>query len=326
MPTLLEVIEKELKALHFSKPTEAVQIQESDIDNEEDTEGIDFDDEKVRSAFPEDWTPKIAIIGRPNVGKSSIVNALMSDAKRSVSPLLVSPIAGTTRDSTDTDVTYEGKPYTLIDTAGLRKNARREDEIERFSAMRTLSSIERADIVVLVLDASEKPNQQDKRIASLAIESGKGLLILLNKIDQMKGEKRTQAIEAVTKMMDFISKFVTIIPCSAVTKEGLTKLFQRVEAVQQSRILRLTTRELMRWFEQNVHGKPLKGLSSVKYMTQAKDIPPTFVLFTRNSVHIRTSELRYLENRLRQSFGFDGTPIRWITREAEEKSTKRKVH
>ena len=258
--------------------------------------------------------PRIAIIGRPNVGKSSIVNALMTDQQREETPLLVSDIAGTTRDSVDTEVSYHGKRYTLVDTAGLKKNSRSLDDIERYAAMRTITSVEESDIVILVLSAAEPPSQQDKRIASMAEESGKGLIILLNKIDAMKGEKRKQAITFVMDALQFVSKFAKIIPCSALTREGLVKLFDVVESVHMSRTRRIPTRELRRWFENVVHGQPLGEVAKTKHLTQAKDIPPTFVLFVKNPKRVSVSQLRFLENRLRETFGFDGTPIRWITR------------
>lgn len=288
---LESVILTELKKLHFSR-----------VEKETDA----------------DRPPRIAIIGKPNVGKSSIVNALMTDSQRESAPLLVSPIAGTTRDAVDTEVTYHGKRYTLIDTAGLKRKSRSTDQIERYAAMRTVTSVEEADIVILVLNASEKPTQQDKRIASMAEESGKGLIILLNKIDTMKGEKRTLATEFVTESLRFVTKFAKIIPCSAVTREGLTKLFDLVELVQQSRTRRISTRELHRWFEDVVHGQPLGEVAKAKHLTQAKDVPPTFVLFVKNPKRVSVSQIRYLDNRIRESFGFDGTPIRWITKGGED--------
>lgn len=271
-----------------------------------------------------DEPPRIAIIGRPNVGKSSIVNALMSDGQREKSPVLVSPVAGTTRDSIDTEVMYHDKRYILIDTAGLKKQARRDDEIERFSAMRTLTAVEQADIVILVLSAAEPPTQQDKRIAALAVESGKGLLVLLNKIDTLKGEKRTDGIGFVTDTLHFVTKFARVIPCSAVTREGLVKLFDMVESVQLSRIRRIPTNQLNRWFEESVHGKPLGEIAKTKYITQADEIPPTFVLFVKNPRNVQASQLRYLENQLRKTFGFDGTPIRFLMKPTEKDGLEKK--
>lgn len=275
-----------------------------------------------------DSPPRIAIIGRPNVGKSSIVNALMSDSQREKSPLLVSPVAGTTRDSVDTEVIYHDKRYIIVDTAGLRKQAsRRDDEIERFSTMRTLTAVEQADIVILVLSADEAPTQQDKRIAAMAVDSGKGLMILLNKIDMLRGEKRTDGIGFITDTLHFVTKFARVIPCSAKTREGLVKLFDQVEAVQMSRVRRIPTNQLNRWFEETVHGKPLGEIARTKYLTQADEIPPTFVLFVKNPRAVQTSQLRYLENQLRKTYGFDGTPIRFKTKPTEQEgfTKKRKI-
>jgi GTPase len=257
---------------------------------------------------------RIAIIGKPNVGKSSIVNAMMNSEQKERSPLVVSDIAGTTRDATDTMVTFHGRSYTLVDTAGLKKHKLSLDELERFSMMRTISSIEQSDITILVLDAEEQVSQQDKRIAALAIEHGKGLIILLNKMDTLSGEKRVDKVQEVAAAIPFCSKFTKIIPCSAKTKEGLAKIFDVIDTVHLSRTRRISVRELRRWFDEVVHGQPVGAVAKTKHITQAKDIPPTFVLFVNNPKAVKVSQLRYLENRLRETFGFDGTPIRWITK------------
>jgi GTP-binding protein len=291
---LVEAIEKELAALGYAKIIEKTE------------------DEHV---------PQVAIIGRPNVGKSSMINALMSDNQRETTPLLVSDVAGTTRDSTDTAVRYHDKPYVLIDTAGLRKRSKQTGEIEYFSMLRTLTSIDRADVVILVLSATDPVSQQDKRIASMAVESGKGLIIIINKIDQVKGEARKAKINEVTVLLGFC-KFATILPCSAVTREGVTKIFDMVESVQLSRVRRIPTRDLRRWFEQCIHGQPLGEVGRIKHLTQAKDVPPTFVLFVKNPKRVGVSQLRYLENRMRETFGFQGTPIRWKTKISERKGVK----
>ena len=306
---LNNAVAKELKKLHFDEEKESPVLApdaEAETDAEETTTNA--------HASP----ARIAIIGKPNVGKSSVVNALMSDTQRERSPQLVSPIAGTTRDAVDTEVSYHGKPYILVDTAGLKKHARTLDDIERFAMMRTITAVESADVVILVLDASQPIAQQDKRVASLAIESGKGLIILLNKIDTMKGEKRKEVMEYTKDFLHFCAKFATIIPCSAVTREGLTKLFDIVETVQRTRTMRISTRELHRWFETHVHGRPLGEAARVKHLTQTKDIPPTFVLFCRHPDRIKPTQLRYMENSLRATFGLDGTPIRWILKGGED--------
>lgn len=268
--------------------------------------------------------PRIAIIGRPNVGKSSIVNAMMSETQRGTLPLLVSPVAGTTRDSTDTEVKFHERTYILVDTAGLKKRPYKLEDVERFSLMRTIQAIEQCDVVVLVLDAPVQVSQQDKRIASMAVESGKGLIILANKIDELKGEARKKKLHEISILLGFC-KFAPIIPCSALSREGLVKIFDLVDSVQRNRSRRITTRELHRWFEQIVHGQPLGEIGKCKHITQADDLPPTFVLFVKDAKRVRVSQLRYLENRLRETFGFDGVPIRWVTKSTPKKESKMKV-
>jgi GTP-binding protein len=261
-------------------------------------------------------SPRIAIIGRPNVGKSSIVNAVMSDVQREKSPLLVSPVAGTTRDSVDTEIRYQGKPYTLVDTAGLKKRSRTTEELERLSMLRTISAIEQSDVVLLVLDALLPVSQQDKRIAALTIENGKGLVILANKMDGLSGDARRTKLAEIAAHL-FFCRFVRILPCSAKTREGLLKIFDVIESVQLSRIRRIPTRELRHWFEQTMHGLPMGELARCKHMTQANEVPPTFVLFVKQAKRVRPSDLKFLERRLRETFGFDGVPIRWITKSSE---------
>jgi len=261
-----------------------------------------------------DRPPRIAIVGKPNVGKSSIVNALLPPERKKASPRVVSPIAGTTRDATDIDLVRNGKTYTLVDTAGLKKHRLSLDELERLSMLRTVTAIEDADIAALVLDASEPVSQQDKRIAALAIESGKGIVILLNKIDLLSGDERKRKLAETMHALAFCSRFAKIIPCSAETREGLLKIFDVFDAIQRNRTRRIPAAELRRWFETAVHGQPLGAVGSTKHIVQASDIPPTFVLFVKNPKAVKVSQLRYLDNRLREMFGFDGTPVRWITK------------
>ncbi len=321
------LIERELLGLHFTKqhvPQSSKEHHDEQMKGKSRAEKKAIinasweDDEENPLALKEGEAPRIAIIGRPNVGKSSIVNALMTPEQREHAPLLVSDIAGTTRDSIDTEIRYQEKSYILVDTAGLKKHAMKLDQIERFSMMRTFTAIENSDIILLVIDAVASVSNADKRIASLAIESGKGLIILVNKIDQFKGEARKERLHEISMLLDFCD-FAKFIPCSAVTREGLLKLFDVVEMVARNRCRRLTATQLRKWFDSAVHGKPLGEVTRVKYIVQARDIPPTFVLFTKQPKRLATSQLRYLENRLRESFGFDGTPIRFLKREVEEK-------
>ena len=150
------------------------------------------------------------------------------------------------------------------------------------------------------------------------------IIILANKIEEIKGDARKQRVAEISAHLAFC-KFAPIIPCSAITREGLVKIFDTVEVVQRSRVRHLTTRDLRRWFEQVVHGQPLGEVGKCKHLTQAEDIPPTFVLFVKDAKRVRVSQLRYLENRLRETFSFDGVPIRWITKSTPKKISKMKV-
>lgn len=297
---LQKSIEDKLLALHFAK-------------EEKPTE-------------EEKKAPRIAIIGKPNVGKSSLINAMMADPQRDKSPLLVSDIAGTTRDATDTFITYEGRPYVLVDTAGIRRQSKTEKEVERFAMMRTITALESSDIAVLVLDATENMSQQDKRIASLCVDSGKGFIILLNKIDLLNTEKRKEKIDEVEFALRFC-KFGKILPCSAKTRVGIVKLFDTVDAVQRNLVRHIPMRELKRWLDRVVYGQPLGEISRCKYITQANEVPPTFVLFVKNPKQVGVTQLRFLDNRIRETFGFEGAPIRWITKttENEDRKKKRKI-
>jgi GTPase len=296
---LQKAVESELSTLHFEK---AESTAKTSIEEQQKP-------------------PRIAIIGRPNVGKSSIVNAMMSDTQRETMPLLVSPVAGTTRDSTDTDISYHGRTYVLVDTAGLKRRPQNLEDIERFSMMRTVQAIEQSDVVVLVLDSLVTVSQQDKRIASMAVEGGKGLIILANKIDGLKGDARKQRLAEIGAHLAFC-KFAPIAPCSAVSREGLLKLFDMVDSVERSRSRRISTRDLHRWLEHTVHGQPLGEIGKCKHITQADEVPPTFVLFVKDAKRVRVTQLRYLENRMREAFGFSGVPIRWITKSAPKKQPK----
>jgi len=282
---LLDAITKELKKLHFKKQ------------------------EKAKASDP----PKVAVIGKPNVGKSSLINAFMSDPQRSVSPMLVSDIPGTTRDAVDTIIRFNEQEFLFIDTAGIRRRTHVEEGIEHYAVLRSIQALEQCDVALLVLSALEPVSHQDQRFAALAIEAGKGLLLLLNKIDTLKTDARAAKIAEVELSLSFC-RFAPLLPCSAVTRDGLLKVFPLIAQVQQNRLRRIPTKELHRWFTDAVFGQPLKVLSKTKHLTQADDVPPTFVLFTKNPRDIRPSELRFLENRLRSMFDFTGTPVRWITK------------
>lgn len=261
--------------------------------------------------------PRIAILGRPNVGKSSLVNTMMADPDRERSPLLVSDIAGTTRDSVDTLIHHEGRPFILIDTAGLKKNSRIVNEIEKFAMFRTVAALESADVSILVLDATQPVSHQDKRIASMAVESGKGMIILVNKIDLLNSDQKKQKAKEIEAHLNFC-KFAAVVPVSAKTRVGIVKLFDMVDAIQRNRVRRIPTKELRRWFERVVYGQPLGEVGRSKHITQADEVVPTFVVFVKNPKRVSVSQLRFLDNRLRETFAFEGTPIRWITKSTEK--------
>jgi GTP-binding protein len=258
-------------------------------------------------------TPRVAIIGKPNVGKSSLINALMSETQRKTSPKLVSSIPGTTRDSTDTIVTHEDREYLFVDTAGLRRPARVDADLEGLSTIRTVQAIEQCDVALLLVDGDERVSQQDKRIASLVIERGKGLIILVNKIDLRKSEERIEKVQETKGAFPFC-RYAPVVPVSTITRENLVKIFPLVDRVRQNLSRRIPPKELHRFVDDALHGQPMGELKSCKHVTQAKDAVPTFVLFVRHPKKVQISQLRYLENRLRSTFDFDGVPIRLITK------------
>lgn len=256
--------------------------------------------------------PRIAIIGKPNVGKSSLVNALLSDAQRDLSSRLVSDIPGTTRDSSDSIVRHEGKEYVFVDTAGLRRKSKTEGEIDIVSSLKSIQAMEDSDVVVLILDASELTSKQEQRIAAMAIDAGKGLVVVVNKADLLSVEEREEKEREVRIQLRFCT-YCPILFTSAKTRIGLPKLFPLLESVARNRARRIPTKELLRWFE-TVAQKAPGTVAKSKYVTQAKDVPPTFVLFCKRPSAIRTSDLRFLENALRATFAFEGTPVRWVTK------------
>ncbi|MBT3835098.1 ribosome biogenesis GTPase Der [Candidatus Peribacteria bacterium] len=286
---LEEVIEEKLLDMHFG--------DQKDSDEEDTT------------------TPRIALVGRPNVGKSSIVNSLMSDPQRKVQGRIVSDVPGTTRDTADTSIKYHEKEYLLLDTAGLKK--KREFGIEAYAALRTLSAVESADVTVLVIDPTLGIGRQDKRIAALAIERGTGLVILVNKIDLLEPEAKEYFRNMVRDAFAFC-KWAPVLFTSADTRENLTKIFEIVEKVYASRKVRIETPKLNRWFRDIAANHRPKGIggksAKAKYMTQVDIAPPSFAVFMNDASRMHFSYLRFMENQLREEFGFEGTPIRWVKR------------
>ncbi len=267
----------------------------------------------------EDERPRIAVVGKPNVGKSSIINKLLGEDR-----VIVSDLAGTTRDAIDTAVTYQEKEYVFIDTAGLRRKSKVKEELERFSIIRTVMAVERADVVVLVIDATEGVTEQDAKIAGIAHERGKGMIVAVNKWDAI--EKNDKTIYEHTKRIKEVLSFLPYaeyIFISAKTGQRLNKLFELIEVVIQNHALRVATGVLNEILTEAVamqqppsdKGRRLK----LFYMTQVSVKPPTFVIFVNDKELMHFSYTRYIENKIREAFGFSGTPLRFFIRERKEK-------
>lgn len=257
--------------------------------------------------------PRIAVVGRPNVGKSSMINGLMSDPQRATSPRIVSDIPGTTRDAVDTVVRHKDHDFVFVDTAGIKRKKDMGRGVETLAYLRSMQAIAECDVAVLVLDGTGPITRQDKRIAQLAMQEGKGLIIAVNKSDGMMLEQKKNAIADVQQTMLFC-RFASVILCSSKTREGLPKLFDLIETVERNRVRRIPTKDLHEWFSSVVRGQPMDELARSKHITQADGVPPTFVVFVKDPKRVKTSELKYLERRLRETFAFEGTSIRWITK------------
>ncbi len=267
----------------------------------------------------EEELPKIAVVGKPNVGKSSIINKLTGENR-----VIVSDIAGTTRDAIDTVVKFDEKEYIFIDTAGLRRKNKIKEEIERFSIVRTVSAVERADVVVVVIDATEGVTEQDAKIAGIAHERGKGFIIAVNKWDAVE-DKDDKTIyrqtERIREILSFIP-YAEILFISAKTGQRMTKIFEKIDLVIQSRTLRIQTGVLNEILMEATSlqqppsdkGKRLK----IFFMTQVAVGPPTFVLFVNSKELMHYSYQRYIENKIRDTFGFVGTSLKFIIRERED--------
>ena len=281
-------------------------------------------DEIVQS-FPddaeieEDDSIKIAMIGKPNVGKSSLVNALLNENR-----VIVSPIAGTTRDSIDTPFEWGGDKYTLIDTAGIRRKSRVNEDIERYSVIRATAAIERCDICMLVIDAVEGITEQDKKIAGIAHEAGKGIIVVVNKWDLIKKETNTmrdyrRAMEAELQFMSYApSVFISVLE-----KQRIFEVMKLAKYVAEKRALRIPTGQLNSLINDAIlmkqppsdKGRRLK----IYYATQVGVKPPLFSFQINDRELMHFSYSRYLENKIRDSFGFEGTSIKFVFREKGDK-------
>lgn len=267
----------------------------------------------------DDDRPRVAIVGKPNVGKSSIINRLSGENR-----VIVSDIAGTTRDAIDTQIKYNGKEYVFIDTAGLRRKNKIKEELERYSIIRAVTAVERADVVLVVIDATEGVTEQDAKIAGIAHERGKGIIIVVNKWDAI--EKNDKTIYEHTKRIRDILSFIPyaeIMFVSAQTGQRLVKLYDMIDMVVENQNLRVQTGVLNEILSEAValqqppsdKGRRLK----IFYMTQVAVKPPTFVLFVNNKQLMHFSYTRYIENKIREAFGFRGTSLKFLIRERGEK-------
>ncbi len=262
---------------------------------------------------------KVAVIGKPNVGKSSLINRILGEER-----LIVSNVAGTTRDAIDSEFQNEFGKYTFIDTAGIRRKSKIKDSIEKFSIMRTLFAIERSDVCLMMIDAQEGVTDQDAKIAGEAHEAGKGIIIVVNKWDEVEKDNYTteQFKKEIYNQLTYLS-YAPIIFISAKTGQRVNKLFELINQVAANNAMRISTSVTNQVLNEAIafvqpptdKGKRLK----IFYMTQASTKPPTFVVFVNDKDLFHFSYERYLINQLRNEFGLQGTPVRIIVREKNEK-------
>ena len=253
---------------------------------------------------------KIAIVGRPNVGKSMILNRLLGEER-----VIVSNIPGTTRDAIDTTLDFEGQIITLIDTAGIKRRGRQGEGVDKYSAIRSLEAIDRADVALLVLDAGELVTTQDLHVAGYLQQAFKGVAIIINKWDLAKALSKDEVAHCIQANFKFL-RYAPVLYTSAMDGSGISAIIPQALGIYQERLKRIGTRELNRTIQQVLanHTPPHKGNRILKflYVTQAEVNPPTFVFFVNDASLMHFSYQRYLENQLRNNFGFNGTPLRLI--------------
>ena len=266
----------------------------------------------------EDDAIKVAIIGKPNVGKSSLINKILGEDR-----LIVSNIAGTTRDAVDTPIEIDGQKYIFIDTAGLRRKSRVDDAIEKYSIIRARMAVERANVCVIMIDAVEGFTEQDSKVAGIALDQGKACIIAVNKWDAVEKDGNTMKEYRDKLANDFsFMSYAPIMFISAKTGQRIDKLYEMISFVHSQNSMRISTgklNEVLAGATARVQPPTDKGKRlKIFYMTQASTRPPTFVFFVNNSELFHFSYQRYLENQIRDIFGLDGTPVRFIIRERGE--------
>ena len=266
----------------------------------------------------EDDTIKVAVIGKPNVGKSSLINRISGQERA-----IVSDIAGTTRDATDTRIENQYGKFTFIDTAGIRRKSKVTDAIEKYSIIRARTAVERANVCVIMIDATEGFTEQDSKVAGIALDQGKGCIVVVNKWDAVEKDGNTMREYKEKLAVDFaFMKFAPFVFISAKTGQRVDRLFEQIAYVYAQSTMRISTGKLneilgaatARVQPPTDKGKRLK----IYYMTQASVCPPTFVFFVNNAQLFHFSYQRYLENQIREVFGLEGTPVRFIIRERGE--------
>lgn len=261
----------------------------------------------------------VAIIGRPNVGKSSLVNAILGEER-----VIVSDVAGTTRDAIDTRFKHDGTTYILIDTAGMRRKSRIDIPVERYSVMRALRAVDRADVALMVIDASTGVTEQDKKIAGYAHESGKGVILVVNKWDLVTNKDGKTALRFTENLRDALPflQYAPVLYASALTKQRVNRVTELVKYVAEQHAMRIQTSVLNELLRDMIAINPPpahKGkLLKILFMTQASIRPPRFIVFVNDPELMHFSYLRYMENTLRENFGFEGTPLRFVVRGRKE--------
>lgn len=279
------------------------------------TKDFDYIEEEIKSE-----NIRIAIVGKPNVGKSSIVNALLNKQR-----VIVSDISGTTRDAIDSKVKYEGEEFILVDTAGIRKKSKVDWGIEKFAVDRSIRAIRNCDVAILVVDAKEGITDQDKKIAGTIIDAGKAMVLAINKWDLIE-DKQSSTINKFEKEIEKEMPFLSYVPkvfISAKTKQRLVNLYKLSKEVYSESSKRVSTSILNKVIMDAISMNPPSSIRGKRlklfYTTQVKTNPPTFILFINNEDLLKDNYTKYLENKLREAFGFKGTPIRISAREKGEK-------